>query len=73
MEPYDIKTDIENRFTHHPPKPGQPEVYVALRDKAKEFALLIARHTPDCREQSLALTHLDEVVMFANAAIARHA
>jgi hypothetical protein len=28
--------------------------------------------TPVSREQSLALTHLEEVVMFANAAIARN-
>lgn len=61
---------INNDFTYHAPKPGQPERYTQLREKAKEFALLIAELTPISREQSLALTELQKSVMFANAAIA---
>ena len=62
---------IERNFTYHPPKPGQPEKYAAIRDKAKELALLIAESTPASREQSVALTHLETAVMWANASIAR--
>jgi hypothetical protein len=68
----DIFEQIEKRFTYHAPKAGQPEKYVALRDKGKELAILIANLTPASREQALAMTKLDEVVMFANAAIARN-
>jgi len=63
---------INNNFTYHPPKGDQQERYVKIREKAKEFALLIKLHTPDSREQSLAFTNLENAVMWANAAIARN-
>lgn len=63
-------TDLNNRFTYHAPKGDQPERYVAIREKAKELATLIAQATPESREQSLALTHLQNCSMWANAAIA---
>lgn len=63
---------IENNFTYHAPKAGQPERYTALREKAKEFALLIEQECPESRERSLAFTKLEEAVMWANAAIARN-
>ena len=64
--------DLENRFTYHPPKPGQPEKYVKLRDAGKELAYLIKDLTPGSREQSLALTKLEEAIFWANAGIARN-
>ncbi len=66
-----MDSEIEIRFTYHAPKAGQRERYEALRDKAKELALLIDASCPESREKSLALTKLDEVIMWANAAIAR--
>lgn len=63
--------DLANRFTYHPPTPEQPEVYQAVRDMAHLLALLVTHATPPSREQSLALTHLEETVMWANAGIAR--
>lgn len=68
----DKRAQIEHAFTYHSPKPGQPEKYNALREKAKELALLILDLTPESREQSLSLTELEYSVMMANAAIARH-
>jgi hypothetical protein len=62
--------DIDNRFTYHKPEGSQPERYVALREKAKELAMLIAQTSHESREQSLALTHLQTAVMWANAGIA---
>jgi len=64
--------DIENRFTYHPPKDGQAERYAALRSQAKELAYAFDGACPDSREKSLALTHLEDAVMWANAAIARN-
>jgi len=67
-----LNPKIENNFMYHPPKPGQPEKYTAIREKAKELAYLINDLTPVSREQSLAFTKLEEAVMWANAAIARN-
>ena len=63
---------IENNFKYHAPKEGQPEIYAAIRDKAKQFAYYINEVAPDSREKSLAITKLEESVMWANAAIARN-
>ena len=63
---------ISNRFTHHPPTEKQIKTYGSLRTRAKEFAFLIEEVCPDSREKDNALDALDQVVMFANAAIARH-
>lgn len=62
---------IENAFTYHRPKEGQPEKYEALRAKAKELAYLVEELCPDSREKSLAMTKLEESSMWANASIAR--
>lgn len=64
--------DLENRFTYHPPAPGQAETYQGLRAVALNYARTIDQQCPDSREKSLALTHLEECVMWANAAIARN-
>ena len=64
--------DIETRFTYHPPKEGQPVKYDALRTAFKDLAYLVEHYCPDSRERSLALTHLETAVFWANASIARH-
>ena len=63
---------IENAFTYHAPKNGQPEKYQAIREKAKELVYLIQELVPPSREQSLAMTKLEECSMWANAGIARN-
>lgn len=64
--------DLENNFKYHPPKEGQADRYTALRDKAKELAQLIQAECPESREKSVAFTHLETAVMWANASIARN-
>lgn len=64
--------ELEKRFTYHPPKEGQQARYVMIRAKAHELAALIAEATPFSREQSIAITHIEDAVMWANAAIARN-
>lgn len=63
---------IENSFTYHAPKEGQPEKYELLRSKAKELAYLIDELCPNSREKSLAMTKLEESSMWANASVARN-
>jgi len=65
-------SDLENRFTYHPPKGNQAERYVWIRDHAKSLAAMIDELCPDSREKSLAVTNLEESVMWANASIARN-
>lgn len=62
---------LDARFTYHAPTGDQPARYERLRAKALEFAQLIMEDCPSSAERSTALTNLDVVVMFANAAIAR--
>ena len=63
---------IQNNFKYHPPLPNQPERYTRIRAAAGELAMLLATNCPASRELSLALTHLEDAVMWANAAIARN-
>ncbi len=64
--------DLKNRFTYHAPKNGQVQRYQEIRDQAYDLADLVNRECPESREKSLAITHLEDAVMWANAAIARH-
>lgn len=63
---------LENAFTYHEPKAGQPEKYSKIREQAKELAYLVSDECPVSRERSLAITHLENAVFWANAAIARN-
>jgi hypothetical protein len=67
-----MKQRLDNDFTYHKPFGDQQERYVTIRDTAKTLAVTIVTLTPPSREQSVALTLLDQVVMEANAAIARN-
>lgn len=62
--------DIENVFKYHKPLPDQGLRYEAIRAAARDFARLLEKSCPESREKSIALTKLQETVMFANAAIA---
>lgn len=63
--------DIDKRFTYHPPKVENVDKFSAIRTEAREFAKIINSLVPEGREKSLAITKLEEVVMWANAGIAR--
>ncbi len=64
--------DVENVFMYHAPKANQPEKYTEIRNTAKKIAELYMILCPDSRERALALTKLEESVMWANASIARN-
>lgn len=65
--------DIEHRFTHHPPgSPAVANTHQDIRLAMCQAAVVVADRTERCREQSLALTALEEAMFWANAAVARH-
>lgn len=64
--------DLQKNFTYHPPKPGQPGIYTGIRDMAHDYANYIQCVCPESRELSLALTKIEESVMWANASVARN-
>jgi len=72
-EPYReaLAAELKTRFTYHTPKRGQPERYQALRASAHNLAKMIADECPVSREREEAFKNLEQVVMWANAAIAR--
>jgi hypothetical protein len=64
-------SELETRFTYHPPKGDQAARYQQIRQEARSLAERIDAGCPESREKSLALTSLEQAVMWANAAIAR--
>lgn len=63
--------DLDRRFTFHPASREQANIYEVIRQDALEMAKGIDRLCPDGREKALAITHLEEVVFWANASVAR--
>ena len=67
-----MNPQIENNFKYHEPRTSDTkQKYVDLREKGKELAYLIDQLCPNSREKSLALTNLEQSIMWANASIAR--
>lgn len=63
---------LEKVFTHHPPKGDQAGRYASIRAEAKHLAEMIINFCPESRERSIAMTKIEEAVMWANAGIARN-
>lgn len=67
-----MKIQIDNNYTYHAPSIEQRDKYQRLRERARDLAYLIDELCPSSREKSLAQTNLEQVVMWANASIARN-
>lgn len=68
-----LHAQINNNFMHHAPKDeATVKKYEDMRAKCRDLAIHIADNTPTSREQSLAMTNLEQVMFWANAAIARN-
>jgi hypothetical protein len=63
---------LDKAFTYHAPKDDQPVRYTSIRADAKVLAENILSACPPSRERSLAMTKLEEAIMWANASIARN-
>jgi hypothetical protein len=64
--------DLENRFAYHPAAtPERGEAHQAVRDACLGLAHYLDDVIPPGREKALALTNLEQVMFWANGAIAR--
>lgn len=64
--------ELDKRFTYHAPKDDQPGRYNVLRSNGRRMAESIMEMVPPSRERSVALTQLEDALMWANAGIARN-
>jgi hypothetical protein len=62
-------TETERRLTPQPAIGNMPERISFFRSQILDVASVIEQITGKSREQSLALTHLEEVLMWTNKAI----
>lgn len=68
-----IKTRVKHDFGYHAPKiPKVGEMHGEIRTKCEELAQFILVTVPTGREQANAITRLEEVMMWANAGLARN-
>ena len=66
-------TDLTNNYKYHPPKTqAVAESHEDVRAQAYSLARHLNEILPESREKSIALTKIEEAMMWANAAIARN-
>jgi len=64
--------DIEHRFAFHAATTEEKrDAHASVRQACRRLADFINESAPDGREKSLAITHVEEAMLWANAAIAR--
>jgi hypothetical protein len=64
--------DLANRFAYHAPTGGKVKKHEGIRTECHELAKKIVAVVPPGREQAQAITKLEEVMVWANAGIARN-
>lgn len=64
--------DVEQRFTSHETTAGQVDAMTLIRQACAAAAGEVVLRVPRGREQSTALTKLEEAMFHANAGVARH-
>lgn len=66
------QADLDNRFEFHAASSEEKRnEHTSVREQCRVLATAL-NEIPEGREKSLAITHLEEVMFWANAAIARH-
>lgn len=71
LRPQDIEY-LDHAFNYHaPPNEDIVKMHEQARESCRRLAAM-ALHLPPCREASLALTNIEQAMMWINAAIARN-
>lgn len=66
--------DLRLRFAYHPARDKETQdAHTAVREKCLELALALGTVVPNCHEFGVAIQRLEEVMFWANAAVARSA
>lgn len=68
----DLHARVENDFSYHPATPITGPAHDEVRTLCRSLAHYLVDYLPPSREQSLALTSLEEVMHWSNAAIAKY-
>lgn len=72
MHDPNLRDRIRNDFKFHPATtPEKQNAHTAVRTQCLNLALFMETNVPHGRELSLALTHLEEAMHWANAALAK--
>ena len=67
-----INEDLETRFSFHPANSEEKkQAHETVRNTCLRVATDFNNQLPEGREKALVITHLEEVMFWANAAIAR--
>ncbi len=64
-------SDLAHRFNFHPADEDTAPLHQGVRQECLRLAEMLDALVPDGREKSLAFTNLEQVMMWANAGIAR--
>lgn len=64
--------ELLKRYTSHTLDDDQIDAQTKIRQGVIDLSKLVNKNLVDCREKSLALTKLEEVLFFSNAGIARN-
>jgi hypothetical protein len=64
--------DLYKRFEFEPEGHDKARMHESIRDLCRQMALNMDYLLPDCRETSIVMTKIEEVMFWANSAVARH-
>lgn len=67
-----MSAEIAERFKFHPATEVTGPMHENVRDVHRQVAEWVETNVPDSREKSLALTSLQQSMMWCNAAVAIH-
>lgn len=71
MAEKNFTAQVERNFTSYPASDEQDQAMLDIRRGCKVLGRLLDVKCPNSREKSLALTNLEQVMFWANAAISR--
>ena len=67
-----VNEELENRFKYHRPSDSTQENLANLRAEIYDLAVTLDTVLPNSREKSLAITKVEEALMWAIAAVVRN-